>query len=149
MLDVLTVADTFLKLANAEGKGLSARKVLNLCLIAYTVSEKEHGCTLFTNEVIEKDHTLYNWLMRLILGYLHNYDIPDLTDRIKVFGRRNIPFALIGSMGEIKCHGHRLEIIRDTYKSYGHYSEKRIERCVLHNFPSLYRAIKRYFDAKI
>ena len=104
MLDVLTVADTVLKLAKADGRKMNVEKLANICLLINLKSVRDGNGQFFAGKV---KHS------RL------DYSIVDLCKAMEPYGSKKIPLSKIGDVSDIKVNSDELDFIRKSYDKWG------------------------------
>jgi uncharacterized phage-associated protein len=105
MYDVLTVADTILRLAKSKGKSLTPMQLVKLTYIAHGWSLAIHERDLFKNR---------------IEAWRYGPVIPDLYQATKSYGRNPIPMDKIGSVDSIEVNEEDRSLIEGVFNKYGH-----------------------------
>lgn len=101
--DAITVADDFLKLSKLDRRPITPLQLMKLVYIA-------HGFTLaLLDEDLFSDQ---------IQAWKYGPVIPRLYHATKQFGRRPVPFDMIGD-APISIHGPAAAIIRQVWEKYG------------------------------
>lgn len=105
MYDVLTVADTILKIAKARGKVLTPMQLVKLTYIAHGWSLALRNKDLFRNR---------------IEAWQYGPVIPDLYHATKMYGRNPIPPHAVGDAEHIRVDGDDMAFLTDVFGKYGH-----------------------------
>ena len=105
MYDVMTVADTILKIAKAQGKRLTPMQLVKLTYIAHGWSLGLRGKGLFLNK---------------IEAWQYGPVIPDLYHATKSYGSSPIPLDVIGDPNDIQIAHEDYAFISEVFDMYGH-----------------------------
>lgn len=104
MYDVLTVADTILKIAKAQQKSLTPMQLVKITYIAHGWSLGLRGVDLFKNR---------------IEAWQYGPVIPDLYHATKSFGRSPIPLTSVGDPKDIQVSAADYAFLQDVFNKYG------------------------------
>ena len=107
MYDVLTVADTILKIAKSRDRKLTPMQLMKLVYIAHGWSLGMRNIDLFQNR---------------IEAWQYGPVIPDLYHATKQFGRRPIPFEMVGDAATVSVSPADNDFLVDVFEKYGHLS---------------------------
>lgn len=105
MYDVLTIADTILKIAKAKGQQLTPMQLVKLTYIAHGWSLGLRNKDLFQNR---------------IEAWQYGPVIPDLYHATKTYGRNPIPLDRIGNPEDIEVSPNDHEFLTEVFNKYGH-----------------------------
>ncbi len=105
MYDVLTVADSILKIAKSKGKNLTPMQLVKLVYIAHGWSLVLNNRDLFKNK---------------IEAWRYGPVIPDLYHATKIYGRNPIPLEKIGDEGEHCVNDSDKNLLEAVFDKYGH-----------------------------
>jgi len=105
MYDVLTVADTILKIAKAKGQMLTPMQLVKLTYIAHGWSLALRGKGLFGNR---------------IEAWQYGPVIPDLYRATKFYRRSAIPLEAIGDVEDIRITEQDHNFLLAIFEKYGH-----------------------------
>lgn len=105
MYDVLTVADTILKIAKSKGISLTPMQLVKLTYISHGWSLALRNKDLFRNR---------------IEAWQYGPVIPDLYHATKNYGRNPIPLSAVGDPAEIMISKDDRDFLEDVFDKYGH-----------------------------
>ena len=105
MYDVMTVADTILKIAKDKDKELTPMQLVKLVYISQGWSFVFYDRGLFTNR---------------IEAWQYGPVIPDLYHVTKKYGRSAIPLNDIGNAEDIEVSQDDHVLLLEVFKAYGH-----------------------------
>src|SRR5690554_7840210 len=104
MYDVLTVADTILKIAKSRGQSLTPMQLVKLTYIAHGWSLGLRGIDLFRNRVE---------------AWQYGPVIPDLYHATKTYGRNPIPLQVVGDPSSVQVNPADHAFLEDVFNKYG------------------------------
>lgn len=105
MYDVITVADTILKIAKSQDKKLTPMQLVKLTYIAHGWSFVFYDRGLFSNR---------------IEAWQYGPVAPDLYHVTKNYGRSAIPLGDIGDVEDIEVSPEDHALLVEVFNAYGH-----------------------------